>query len=182
MNQKPGLLSRLKNLIPKKKNSTLALMKAFKQYNTWVPDTPGEAHPENPDWMQGQMSDGSHSWFPKKHIQINKDSQFQKTAVHRLPDFLPVKNLYTNMMLNLANHPDRHAIKGGSNGSVDLRLRHVIGALDNRPGYSISHNGTDKITISVPRHSGNSQNQNQTHTWEYSKDGFKFLPQKPIRS
>jgi hypothetical protein len=152
-----------------------SLIKAYKMNDVWIPDTKGEQHPERNDQVQGYMSDGSHSWFPKPHLQAQRDKDFQNLAVKKFFDFSPVKKLYLNMMDGLSKDPDRHAVKGGKGGKTELRLRHAFKALSGEPGYKISHNGTDKITITAPRHSGNQRNAGQIHTWEYSKNGLKFL-------
>lgn len=168
-------LKRIHNLL-----CSESLEKAHMKNGVWMPDTDGESHPERKDLVQGRMLDGSHSWFPKVHLQVQRDKDFESLAVRNFSKFKPVQKLYLDMAQKVMKDPERHAVKGGTGGSKDLRLRHLSSALSGSDGYSITHDGS-KIKIVAERHSTNTKHKSELHTWEYSDNGLKFLGITPKR-
>ena len=166
------------------KNKKDPLEKAYHHNGTWYPDTPKEEHPEKFHLQEGTLSDGTSSWFLKPHLAKDRDMELYQTAVDRFKDFAPVKDSYKKMIGKVSADPDRHALVGGTrttNGvkTMNVRSRHLLSALKNKEGYSLTHDGKNIILSSV-RHSGNTAQPSVRHSWSWDGKDFNFLKEEKL--
>lgn len=158
------------------------LSKAFSYKGTIRPehsDPDGMKHPEKP-YIKGTSRHGP-AWYYSDDIAKKHEHKFMDSFNKFLPSLSQQgrQHLYSLGRM-IAHDADRHAIATGTpDGGQELRLRHVVAAMSNTPGYSIKEVPTG-LEITAARHSGDKEKAGESHTWHFNGKDLKFLPKMPI--